>query len=474
MTYKPYPNPISISVDDKAAPAGVKVVFQPAPEKAAVGQPGKAAGDLLLNGQTLLVSLGKPEKLTLEAVRQAGGALANWVINNNCTALDVDLPSLAAMNLHGSGKALAEGLWLGAFRFNQYKTDADPLPAVKVNLRGAAEPKPLTEALVRIEKLCAAVNMARDWQHQPANVINPLTLAERVTEMAAHFGLKCTVLDDAALAELKAGAILDVGKGSKTPARMIILEYPGHNPDPDAKPTVLIGKALTFDTGGYSLKSVENILGMKYDKCGGVDVAAALQAAAALQVKNPVVGIIGAAENMVSDKAYRPDDIVTAMSGKTIEIISTDAEGRLVLADCLTYAQKFFQPAAMIDLATLTGGVGVALGRVRAGLMSNDDTLASHLFEAGEKVHERLWRLPLDEEYVKLIKADDADIKNSGGRQAHAIIGGTFLRQFVDDSVPWAHLDIASVADADKDMPYCPKGGTGFGIRLLLDYLEAR
>ncbi len=211
---------------------------------------------------------------------------------------------------------------------------------------------------------------------------------------------------------------------------------------------------------------------MKYDKCGGMTVIGVLQAAAALKIKTPIVGVIAAAENMISGSAYRPNDIVKTMSGKTVEIISTDAEGRMVLADALTYAQKHYKPRALIDLATLTGGVVIALGSIRAGMFSNDDRLAAALAAAGERVHERLWRLPLDDDYLELIKGDDSDLKNTGGRSADPVIGGMFLKQFVDEKVPWAHLDIAGTATTDKDQPYCPKGATGFGVRLLIDYLE--
>jgi leucyl aminopeptidase len=314
--------------------------------------------------------------------------------------------------------------------------------------------------------------LARSLAHQPANVINPITLAERARVVAERSGLKITVLDDRQLAEMGAGAILAVGRGSQTPARMIILEYAGQEFSPDGKPVVLVGKAITFDTGGYSIKNTEGIVGMKYDKCGGVDVLATMQLVSALKIKTPVVGIISAAENMISGESYRPDDIITSLSGKTIEIISTDAEGRLVLADGLAYAQKNYQPRAIIDLATLTGGVVTALGRVRAGLMSNNDALANSLFEAGEATGERLWRLPLDEEYSRNMKGEDADLKNSGGREGHAILGGAFLKAFVSDDVPWAHLDIAGVADTNKELPHLSGGATGFGVRLLLEYLE--
>jgi leucyl aminopeptidase len=270
-----------------------------------------------------------------------------------------------------------------------------------------------------------------------------------------------------------AGALLSVGKGSRTPSRLIVLEYPGKVPEANTDPVVLVGKAITFDTGGYSIKDTSGIQGMKYDKCGGLAVIATLWAAAQLKLKTPLIGLIPAAENMISSEAYRPDDILTSLSGKTIEVLSTDAEGRLVLADALTYAQRMFKPRAVIDLATLTGGVVVALGHIRAGMMANDDRLAGQLLSAGEAAYERLWRLPLDEEYFELIKGDEADIKNSGGREGAPIFGGIFLKQFVDDQVPWAHLDIAGMASPSKDLPYCPQGATGSGVRLLLEDVEA-
>lgn len=240
----------------------------------------------------------------------------------------------------------------------------------------------------------------------------------------------------------------------------------------EASPVALVGKAITFDTGGYSIKTTPGLVGMKYDKCGAMAVIGTLVAAARLKLQIPIVGVLAAAENMISNAAYRPNDILKTLSGKTVEIISTDAEGRLVLCDALAYAQNF-HPRVMIDLATLTGGVVTALGSTRAGLFSNNDQLADALFSAGESTHERLWQLPLDDEYFDLIKSDDADIKNSAGNpKAHPIVGGIFLKQFVDDETPWAHLDIAGVSDWDKDMPYCPKGASGFGVRLLVEYLS--
>jgi leucyl aminopeptidase len=212
---------------------------------------------------------------------------------------------------------------------------------------------------------------------------------------------------------------------------------------------------------------------MKYDKCGGAAVLGIMQAVAALGLSVPVVGIIAAAENMISADAYRPNDIITTLSGKTVEIISTDAEGRLVLCDSLTYAQRHYQPRVMIDLATLTSGIVTALGNVRAGLFSNNEVLVEALFNSGERTHERLWRMPLDGDYFELIRGDDSDLRNSTGlTTASPIVGGMFLKQFVSDDTPWAHIDIAGVAKAKVDLPYCPKGATGFGVRLLVDYLS--
>jgi len=462
------------SMESPANPVRIELVI--APKKASPWTPGKQVGDYLVkqtgDSLELLVSLGPGENVIPDTFRQAGGSVGKWLRQSGVTAIDFDIFISEFEADPAPLQAFLEGILLGAYQFRTYKKENDGAGVVSFHLRANKSSASLKKMVEHVEILAASIYLARDWSHEPANVINPETLAERAAALAKFAGLKCTVLNMNALEEMGAGGIVNVGKGSKTPPQLIILEYPGNKPAAGAKPVVLVGKALTFDSGGYSLKSTESIVGMKYDKCGGVTVAATMLAAAELKIKTPVVGIIGAAENMVSSEAYRPDDIITTLSGKTIEIITTDAEGRLVLADALTYAQRNFQPSAIIDLATLTGGVMVALGRVRAGLMTNDDTLSQHLFNAGEVTHERLWRLPLDEDYFKLIKGDDADLKNSGGREGHSILGGKFLEQFIEDDTSWAHLDIAAVADLPKDSAYSPKGATGFGIRLLLNYLE--
>ncbi|NUM44104.1 MAG: leucyl aminopeptidase [Anaerolineales bacterium] len=416
-------------------------------------------------GQKHLTLFLGSKPLSAEILRQAGGHLANWLVDHKeIEQVLLDLTPILAL----SYASFFEGLYLGGFRFDRYKSHVPARSPLTIQVHPASDA--VQTALTQATILCTAQNLAREWGHEPPNVINPLTLADRCQTLASHLNLQCTILDDQQLEAMGAGAIVAVGKASQTPSRLIILEYPGTNPT--EKPVVLVGKAITFDTGGYTIKTRDGMVGMKYDKCGAMAVIGLMQAVAQLRLPAPVIGIIAAAENMIAGNAYRPNDIITTLSGQTVEIISADAEGRMVLADALTYASRNFQPRAVIDLATLTGGVGVALGEVRAGLMTNNDALAEALFQAGERTYERLWRLPLDEEYLSLIKGDDSDFKNSGGAKASAIIGGIFLQQFVSAEIPWAHLDIASVAFPDKPGPYRPKGASGFGVRLLVDFLQ--
>jgi len=472
-----YPTrPVHLVLPSSGQPAAGLVIHPRfVTEQPQLGEPGKNPGDLVMEqssaAHTLWVSLGLESKATSETFRKTGGAIGKWLLANPVDVAELIIEAAVNFTSRDALQALLEGILLGAYAFDRYKQNPDPKKTITLQVRGA-DALELSGLLDRVEIIADSVLLAREWSHEPANVINPVSLADRAQELAATYGLKCTVLDEYALEALSAGAILAVGKGSQTPPRLIVLEYPGQANHAGEKPVVLVGKALTFDSGGYSLKDTTNIQGMKYDKCGGITVLAVMAAAARLKLDHPLVGVIGAAENMVSENAYRPDDIITTLSKKTVEIVSTDAEGRLVLADALTYAQNNFQPKEIIDLATLTGGVVVALGRVRAGIMSNHPVLTQALIESGEKTWERLWQLPLDDDYLQSTKGDDADLKNSGGREGHAILGGVFLKQFVDDSIPWAHLDIAGLADVPKDLPYCPKGATGFGVRLLIDHLS--
>ena len=465
---------ILLSIKPANEYSGLMICPTIAPEIVSLQTAGKETGDIRMIGGKAILSLGTQNKLSAEMLRRAGGLLAKWLASNNISDAGIELETIIGMGMPPSTAIMAfsEGVLLGAFTFDNYKSGKENklttlwlLTDQKTSLDDGDLVGYIRKATITAE----AVNLAREWAHEPPNVINPVTLAERVQKIATEVGLKCTILDDKQLSAMGANAIVAVGSGSNTTSRLMILEHTGNS---SAKPIVLVGKALTMDTGGYSLKSTDSIVGMKYDKSGGMAVIATLVASARLNLATPVLGVIASAENMISGGAYRPNDILKALNGKTIEIISTDAEGRLVLADALTYAERTFLPRAMIDIATLTGAVVVALGTQRAGLLSTNDHLAEALFNSGEKTFERLWRLPLDEEYFEQIKGNDSDIKNSGGRMAGSVIGGIFLKQFVTDETPWAHLDIAGMADTEKDLAYCPKGGVGFGVRLFLDFLN--
>jgi leucyl aminopeptidase len=276
------------------------------------------------------------------------------------------------------------------------------------------------------------------------------------------------------MAKLGMGGIMAVGGGSATPPRMIVMEHKASRKK--RKPLLAVGKAITFDTGGISIKSADKMGRMIYDKCGAMAVLGFMYAVARLQLDVPVVGILSSAENTLSGRAYRPGDILKLYNGVTVEVTNTDAEGRLVLGDALAWGIETYKPAEVVDLATLTGGVIVALGSTMAGVMSNSDALVAELQAASDRAGEKFWRLPLNDDHRDYIKSNHADIVNSGGREGHPLQGGAFLSFFVprDNSVPWAHLDIAGVADTDKDLPYYGKGATGWGVRTLVEWAASK
>src|SRR6185369_4306061 len=316
------------------------------------------------------------------------------------------------------------------------------------------------------------VSLARDLVSHPGNVATTGYLAAAARRVAKHHGLACRVLEKAELEKLGMNALVAVGKGSVEPPRLIVLEY--HGSGAKGKPVALVGKGITFDSGGISIKPGAGMEEMKTDMSGAAAVLGTMEAAAALQLPVNLVAVIPTAENMPDGKAYKPGDVLVSMSGLTIEITNTDAEGRLILCDALHFARTEFKPAAMIDLATLTGACVVALGHEASGMMGNDQRLLENLKKAGERCNERLWELPLWDEYGETMKSDIADLRNAGTtRDGGTITAGWFLKQFAA-TTRWAHLDIAGTAWSDKSRPCSPKGATGVGVRLLIEYLKSR
>jgi leucyl aminopeptidase len=314
------------------------------------------------------------------------------------------------------------------------------------------------------------VNLARDLVNEPGNVKSPEWLAGQAAAAAAGGGFSCTVLERAELAREGCGALLGVAQGSVREPRLIVLEYRGGAEG--AAPVALVGKGVVFDAGGISLKPAEKMDEMKMDMAGGAAVIATCLAAALLKLPVNLVGVVPAVENLPSGSAIRPGDILTSLSGQTIEVLNTDAEGRLILADALTYARRF-EPQLVIDLATLTGACIIALGSQASAVLGNNDALVRQLLKAGESSGERLWQLPLWDEYAELIKSEVADVKNSGGRPAGTITAAAFLQKFAGE-YKWAHLDIAGTAWEEKGRPCVPRGASGVGVRLLLEFLRRR
>lgn len=371
---------------------------------------------------------------------------------------------------------LALGMALRAYSFDRYKTkrkEGDEEKKTRHVTIGVADPEKTRKAWAVRQAIANGVVTARDLVNEPANVLYPAEFARRATALKKA-GVKVEVLDGRAMAKLGMRALLGVGQGSEHDSRTVIMRWDGGKKG-DA-PVTFIGKGVCFDTGGISIKPAGGMEDMKGDMGGAACVVGLMQTLATRKAKVNAIGVIGIVENMPDGKAQRPGDIVTSMSGQTIEIINTDAEGRLVLADVLWYAAKRFKPKFMIDLATLTGAIIVSLGHEYAGLFSNDDKLAERLSKAGTATGEKVWRMPLGPEYDKLIDSKFADVKNTGGRNGGAITAAQFLQRFVDKGIPWAHLDVAGTAMGSPQTDTNKSWGSGFGVRLLnqlvADYYE--
>lgn len=424
----------------------------------------------------LLVGLGREEEFTPDRLRSACGSAARAARERNARGITIpyDFVDHPSCPVPQRVRAYVEGVRLGLYRFLQFKTKdgnndhQDPIICT-ITIESPRDLVRVRAEVKKAEAIADAVCMARDLVNMPGNVATPSFLAAQARSIARRSGLRCRVLDRRALRRIGMNAFLSVALGSDEPPCFIILEYRPRSKK-QRPPIVLIGKAVTFDSGGISLKPAQDMNEMKTDMAGGAAVLAVLQACSALAIPLPVVGLIPAGENLPSGHALKPGDIVSTMSGTTVEIITTDAEGRLMLADALTYAQRY-KPAAVIDIATLTGACVIALGNEAAGLMGTDADLVRRIQVSADRTGERVWELPLWREYAELLKSDVADIKNASGRQAGAITGGSFLKRFAG-TTPWAHLDIAGTAWTKKALPCAQKGATGTGVRLLVDVLE--
>ncbi len=426
----------------------------------------------------ILTGLGKENALSLEQYRKAAAHAAKL-----CPALKIKhiayrLPEPSAFadgttpDHSDIAKAVAEGAILSLYSFDKYITDKNARKQKPAEILIAHENervvKDIRRTLNETRIICDATMLARDLENAPANEINPETLAKAAEDSAERYGYQAVIWDRDRLEEEGFGGLLAVNAGSRIPARFIILEHNEGKPDLDT--VVLVGKGITFDAGGISLKPSAGMYEMKMDMSGAAAVIGAMEAAARLKIPLHVVGLIPATENLPGGAAMKPGDIIRHYGGKTSEVDNTDAEGRLVLADALAYAARY-KPAALIDLATLTGACVVALGQHATGMMGTSDTIMARLKEAGEKTYERVWQLPMFEEYEKQIKSDIADVKNIGGKWAGAITAALFLKKFTGD-LPWVHLDIAGTAILEEAKPYAPKGGSGVGVRLLVEFMR--
>jgi leucyl aminopeptidase len=422
----------------------------------------------------LLIGLGKPEAITLEMVRRAAARAAKKAQSLKSKTLAIYLPRVGKKSGEAIAVAATEGILLGLYKFDRFfkkEEVATKLESVTFlsddgKIFGSTISE-VTKAIGRAELVANATIFARDMENEPSNNKFPETLAKWATEAGKKSGFKVTTFGPAELKKNNMVGIIAVNQGSVKEARFIIMEYKGSK-KADSKPIVLVGKGITFDTGGISIKPAAGMGDMKSDMSGAAAVIATMKAIADLKLPINVVGLVSSAENMPSGSATRPGDIITYSNGLSAEIDNTDAEGRLVLADALIWAQRY-DPKSVIDLATLTGACVVALGHVTTGMMGTDEAMKKNLKKVGDDVFERVCELPIYEEYEDLIKSDVADIKNVGGRWAGAITAALFLKRFTN--YPWIHLDIAGTARSEAASDYIPKGGTGVAVRLLTQML---
>lgn len=423
----------------------------------------------------VIAGLGQEKDIQSENIRKLGGklytALNSLRLKNASILIEhIDKPTIlvAQMGL---------GIQLKAYRFDKYKTQNPEKRKVylsSITICCETADKATAEYKEGLD-VVGGVYLARDLVTEPSNVLYPESYANRIQKELTPLGVKVKILDVKQMQAEGMGALLGVGMGSVRDSRLVVMEWIGDKAAQKSKkqPLGFVGKGVTFDTGGISIKPAQNMWDMKYDMAGSAVVVGLMKTVAMRKLKENVVGVVGLVENMPSGNAQRPGDVVTSMSGKTIEVLNTDAEGRLVLADALTYIQKYYTPRSIVNLATLTGAIVISLGSDHAGLFSNNNELSEHLRQAGVETDEKLWRLPMGNVYDRLIDSPIADMQNiSLDRGAGSITAAQFLKRFIENDTPWAHLDIAGMAWAERERDICPKGATGFGVRLLYQFIK--
>jgi leucyl aminopeptidase len=444
-------------------------------ERSAEGEFKGSAGELLTihpmgklaAKRVLVIGLGKLEAITMQSLQRASATAIRHAQNTGAQQIALALWSDVLMDLAQTTQALVEGTLLGQYTFKKYQSSSHSKAITQLHiLTDEADTAEIAQAIHKAQILAEATNFARDLINEPPNVLTPSELANRAVAMAKRSGLEWEVFEKEKIEELQMGGLLGVTQGSEEPPKFIILRYRGA-PQSTDKGMALVGKGITFDSGGISIKPAAGMDEMKGDMGGAAAVLGAMQAIAGLKPALNVTALVPTCENMPSGTAFRPGDILRIMNGKTIEIVNTDAEGRLILADALSYASKQGL-SPIIDLATLTGGIVVALGYTMTGLFSNDELLTDEIIAAGRAAGEKYWPMPLDEEYGEQIRSDIADIKQTGGRIASSVTAAKILEHFVQDA-KWAHLDIAGTSYNDSKKSYQEKGGTGVGVRTLAE-----
>ena len=451
------------------------------------GKAGETGSDVVDGRRIIVIGAGKAD---IEKIREAGAVAARQARRFKLKEIAI----LSPPKHTGAAEALASGFALGAFEYREYRgaaarqKEADALGRVELSIIGGDR-----RAVARGEAIAFGQNYARTVASRPGNDINPPSLASEAQRLSRETGMRCRVIDDKEAGKLGMGGLIGVGQGSAAPPRMIVLEYNLKSTKPPRRggtkagkresrdrsgaPLLVIGKSITFDTGGISIKPAQGMGSMIYDKSGGMAVLGLMAAVARLKVDRAVVGILTSAENMPGPNAYRPGDILRMHNGVTVEVTNTDAEGRLVLADALSWGIQTYRPSAVVDLATLTGACVVALGRTRAGAWSNNDELWDAISAGAARAGEKIWRMPLGDDYREMLKATSADIVNSPGREGGSNTAAEFLHHFIpgnldsEEEVPWCHLDIAGVADVEKETALYAKGSTGFGVRTLVEWV---